>query len=196
MMVPMVVEKTSNSQMVMDIYSRLLKDRVIMLSGEINTQMANVIIAQLLFLEAEDPEKDIYLYINSGGGSCSDGLSIYSTLQFIKPSVNTIITGMACSMASVLAQAGAPGKRFMLPESFSMVHSVRGNSGYNTVWDAAIQMEQMMKTNTKLTNIYVKHNTKGKTFEDFTEIMNRDYYMTPEETIEFGLADEIMYKRP
>lgn len=193
-MVPMVVEQTSKGERAYDIYSRLLRDRIILLEGEVTDSMANLIVAQLLFLESENDTKDISLYINSPGGSVTAGLAIYDTMQFIKPDVQTIVAGQACSMGSLLAQAGAKGKRVILPNARHMIHSVSGGHR-GTVWDAQIQMEEMIKLNRTLTQIYVDHNSAGKTFEDLKQAMTRDKYLDATEAVEFGLADNIVAKR-
>lgn len=194
MMVPMVVESTSKGDRVFDIFSQCLRDRIVFINGPIATEMSHVVAAQLLYLEAADPTKDISIYINSVGGSVTAGVQIYSVMQHISPRITTIVTAEACSMGSVLAQAGSPGQRFMVPESRMMLHAVSGGHSGN-VWDAEIQLEEMQRLNTQLTNIYVKHNSKGKTFEDFKAIMARDSFMTPDQAIEFGLADAITTSR-
>jgi len=193
-LVPMVLEQTSKGERSYDIYSRLLRDRVILLEGEVHDQMANLIVAQLLFLESEDSSKDVQLYINSPGGSVTAGLAIYDTMQFIKPDVSTIVMGQACSMGSLLAQAGSTGKRYILPNARHMIHSVSGGSR-GTVWDAKIQMEEMIKLNTTLTQIYVKHNSVGKTEEELIAATQRDKYMSAEESVSFGLVDKIIDSR-
>jgi len=193
-MIPMVVEQTPKGDRAFDIFSRMLNDRVIFLNGGVSTEMSHVVVAQLLYLESEDTNKDIYLYINSPGGEVTAGLAIYDTIQFIKPDVSTIVMGQACSMGSFLANAGTPGKRFMLPTSRHMIHSVSGGHR-GTVWDAEIQMEEMIRLNNTLTEMYVKHNTKGKTFEEFKQAMTRDCFLNAQESIDFGLADEIITKR-
>lgn len=193
-LVPMVVEQTARGERSYDIYSRLLRDRVILLEGEVNDQMANLIVAQLLFLESEDSAKDISLYVNSPGGSVTAGMAIYDTMNFIKCDVSTIVMGQACSMGSLLAQAGAPGKRFILPNARHMIHSVSGGSR-GTVWDAQIQMDEMIKLNTALTQIYVDNNSAGKSFDDLKTAMQRDNYMSATESIEFGLVDKVLVKR-
>lgn len=190
----MVVEQTPKGDRAFDIFSRMLNDRVIFLNGGVSTEMSHVVVAQLLYLESEDTNKDIYLYINSPGGEVTAGLAIYDTIQFIKPDVSTIVMGQACSMGSFLANAGTPGKRFMLPTSRHMIHSVSGGHR-GTVWDAEIQMEEMIRLNNTLTEMYVKHNTKGKTFEEFKQAMTRDCFLNAQESIDFGLADEIITKR-
>jgi len=203
-LIPMVVETTSKGERAYDIYSRLLKDRIIMLNGPVEDNMANAIIAQLLFLESEDPDKDILLYINSPGGQVSAGLGIYDTMQFIKCDVSTVVIGQACSMGSFLAQAGAAGKRIVLPESRTMIHRVssgtRGTSGSVYVQelqfeDAQRAFEESKKVNKRLTELYVKHNTAGKTYDEMSETMKFDTFLTATEAVEWGLADKIIEKR-
>lgn len=190
----MVLEKSSSGERAMDIYSRLLRDRVILLEGEVNDQMANLIVAQLLFLESEDPSKDISLYVNSPGGVVSSGLAIYDTMNFIRCDVSTIVMGQAASMGSLLAQAGAPGKRFILPNARIMIHQPRGGySGQAT--DMEIHMREILKLKKNLTEIYVRHNTKNKTYDQLKADMERDYFMTADEAVEYGLADKVMDKR-
>lgn len=193
-LVPIVLEQTSRGERSMDIYSRLMKDRVILLEGEVHDQMANLIVAQLLFLESEDPDKDIYLYINSPGGSVTAGMAIYDTIQFIKPDVNTIVMGQSCSMGSLLAQAGAPGKRKILPNARHMVHQPSGGARGQAT-DMEIQVKEILAMKKSLTEIYVKHNSKGKTFEELAKDMERDYFMSAQEAVEYGLADEVVTKR-
>ena len=204
MLVPMVVEKTSAGERSYDIYSRLLKDRIVMLNGPVDDHSANLIVAQMLFLESEDPGADINFYINSPGGAVTSGLSIYDTMQFIKADVSTIVLGQACSMGSFLAQAGTPGKRIVLPESRTMIHRVssgtRGTSGSVHVQelqfeDAVRSMEESKKVNKRLTELYVKHNTAGKSYEEMYEVMKFDTFLTAHEAVEYGLADKVMEKR-
>ena len=200
----MVVETTSKGERAYDIYSRLLKDRIVMLNGVVEDQMANSVIAQLLFLESEDPDKDILLYINSPGGQVSAGLGIYDTMQFIKCDVSTVVIGQACSMGSFLSQAGTAGKRIVLPESRTMIHRVssgtRGTSGSVYVQelqfeDAVRSMEESKKVNRRLTELYVKHNTAGKTYEEMSETMKFDTFLTAHEAVEWGLADKVVENR-
>lgn len=193
-LVPIVIENTSKGERSYDIYSRLLRDRVILLEGEVHDQMANLIVAQLLFLESEDPDKDISMYINSPGGSVTAGMAIYDTMQFIKPNVHTIVMGQACSMGSLLAQAGAPGKRFMLPNARHMIHQPSGGArGMQS--DIEISYKEITFLKKRLTEIYVSHNSKGKTYQDFERDMDRDKFMSAEEALEYGLIDEIVTKR-
>lgn len=191
-LVPIVLEQTSRGERSYDIYSRLLRDRVILLEGEVHDQMANLIVAQLLYLESEDPNKDISLYINSPGGSVTAGLAILDTMQFIKPDVSTIIMGHACSMGSLLASSGTKGKRFMLPRATHMIHQVSsGTKG--TAIDMKIALQETLRLNEILTNIYVENT--GKSFEQLSNDMSRDFYMSATQSIEYGLADKILTKR-
>ena len=203
-LIPMVVETTSKGERAFDIYSRLLKDRIVMLNGPVEDQMSNSIIAQLLFLESEDPDKDILLYINSPGGQVSAGLGIYDTMQFIKCDVSTVVIGQACSMGSFLAQAGAAGKRIILPEARTMIHRVssgtRGTNGSVYVQelqfeDAQRAFNESMKVNKRLTELYVKHNTAGKTYDEMAATMKFDTFLTSAQAVEWGLADTVMEKR-
>jgi len=203
-LVPMVVEQTSKGERSYDIYSRLLKDRVVMLDTDVNEHTASLLVAQLLFLESEDPDKDISFYINSPGGSVTAGLAIYDTMQFIKPDVQTIVVGQAASMGSMLAQAGAVGKRFVLPESRTMIHRVssgtQGTRGSVHVQDLQFEdskrnFEESVRINRRLTELYVKHNTAGKTYEELYETMKFDTFLSAQEAVDFGLADKIVEKR-
>ncbi len=203
-LVPMVVEKSSQGERAYDIYSRLLKDRVIFLNGEVEENMANTVVAQLLFLESENSDLDIHMYINSPGGSVTAGLAIYDTMQFIKPDVCTYVMGQACSMGSFLAQAGAPGKRFALPESRTMIHRVSsgtlGTRGSVHVQhlqfeDAKRHFEEAKRLNERLTQLYVKHNTAGKTYQELFETMKFDTFLSAQEAVQNGLADKVIEKR-
>ena len=203
-MVPIVIEQEAKGERSYDIYSRLLKDRIIMLNGPVEDNMANLIVAQLLFLESQNSSKDINLYINSPGGSVTSGMSIYDTMQYIKPDVRTIVMGQACSMGSFLAQAGAPGKRVVLPESRTMIHRVssgtRGTSGSVHVQelefeDAKRHLEESQKINKRLTELYVKHNTANKNYEELFETMKFDTFLTAQEAVEWGLADKVAEPR-
>ena len=194
-LVPMVVESTSKGERAYDIYSRLLKERIIMLNGPVEDQMANLIVAQLLFLESEDPDKEINLFINSPGGVITAGMSIYDTMQFIRCPVATYVMGQACSMGIFLAQAGQPGKRFMLPYARHMIHQPSGGArGMQS--DIAIQYQEITKMKTMLTELYVKHNSKGKTYAEFEKDMDRDTFMSAQEALDYGLVDQIIEKRP
>ena len=194
-LVPMVVESTQKGERAFDIYSRLIKDRIIMLNGPVEDQMANLVVAQLLFLESENTEKQISLFINSPGGVVTSGMSIYDTMQFIKPDVATYVLGQACSMGSLLAQAGAPGKRFMLPNARHMIHQPSGGARGQAT-DMEIQVEEILKIKKNLTEIYVKHNSKGKDYDTLAADMERDKFMSAEEALEYGLIDKVIEKRP
>ena len=194
MLVPMVIESSSKGERAYDIYSRLLKERIIMLNGPVEDQMANIIVAQLLFLESENPDKDISLFINSPGGVVTAGMSIYDTMQFIKPDVSTYVMGQACSMGSLLATAGAKGKRFMLPNARHMIHQPSGGARGQAT-DMQIQVEEIIKMKKTLTEIYVKHNSRGKTFAQMTADMERDKFMSAEEALAYGLVDKIITER-
>ena len=203
-LVPMVVEQEARGERSYDIYSRLMKDRIVMLNGPVEDNMANLIVAQLLFLESENPDKDINMYINSPGGSVTAGLAIYDTMQFVKCPVHTYVMGQACSMGSFLAQAGAPGKRFVLPESRTMIHRVSsgtpGTSGSVHVQELQMEdtirhFEESKKVNKRLTELYVKHNSAGKTYEELFETMKFDTFLTAAEAVEYGLADKVVEQR-
>ena len=193
-LVPMVIESTSKGERAYDIYSRLLKDRVIMLNGPVEDHSANLIVAQLLFLESEDTGKDISLFINSPGGVVTAGISIYDTIQFIKPDISTYVMGQACSMGSLLAQAGAAGKRYMLPNARHMIHQPSGGARGQAT-DMQIQVEEILAMKRNLTGIYVKHNSAGKTFEQLTADMERDNFMSAQQAVDYGLADKIVQNR-
>ena len=193
-LVPMVIENTARGERSYDIYSRLLKDRVILLEGEVHDQMANLVVAQMLFLESENPEKDIQLYINSPGGSVTAGMAIYDTIQFIKCDVSTIVMGQACSMGSLLAQAGAKDKRFILPNARHMIHQPSGGARGQAT-DMLIQVNEILEMKKVLTQIYVDHNSTGKTFEELAADMERDNFMSAAKAVEYGLADKVMFKR-
>mgnify|MGYP000067649509 CR=1 FL=1 len=193
-LVPMVVDQSANGERSYDIFSRLLKERVIFLTSEVNDYQADLICAQLLFLEAENPDKDIHFYINSPGGTVTSGMAIYDTMQFIGSDVATTVMGQACSMGSLLAQAGAKGKRHLLPNSRTMIHQPSGGAGGQAT-DMEIQVKEILKMKKSLTQIYVNHNTSGKTFDEMTEAMERDNFMSAEEAVEFGLADKVLTAR-
>jgi ATP-dependent Clp protease protease subunit len=193
-LVPIVLEQTSRGERSYDIYSRLLKDRVILLEGEVHDQMANLIVAQLLYLESEDDTKDIYLYINSPGGSVTAGMAIYDTMQFVKPDITTIVMGQACSMGSLLAQAGAKGKRKMLPNARHMIHQPSGGARGQAT-DMEIQVKEILAMKKSLTQIYVDHNSAGKTFDELSKDMERDYFMSANEALAYGLVDEVIKNR-
>ena len=193
-LVPIVLEQTSRGERSFDIYSRLLKDRVVLLEGEVHDQMANLIVAQLLFLESEDPDKEIFIYINSPGGVVTAGLAVYDTMQFIKCPITTIVMGQSCSMGSLLAQAGSPGKRLILPNARHMIHQPSGGARGQAT-DMLIQVNEILEMKKNLTNIYVKHNSKGKTFDELAKDMERDNFMSAQEAVEYGLADEVVTSR-
>lgn len=203
-LVPMVVETEPKGERAYDIYSRLLKDRIVMLDTDVNEHSSSVIVAQLLFLESQGNE-DITLFINSPGGSVTAGLAIYDTMQFIKPDVATYVLGQACSMGSFLAQAGAPGKRFVLPESRTMIHRVSsgtpGTRGSVHVQDLQFEdakrsFEESVRINKRLTELYVRHNTSGKTYDELFNTMKFDTFLSAEEAVCYGLADKVISKRP
>ena len=192
--VPYVIEKTSAGERSYDIYSRLLKERIVFLNGEVNDAVSNSICAQLLFLEAEDSEADINFYINSPGGQVTSGMAMYDTMQYINPDVSTIVMGQAASMGSLLAQAGAEGKRYVLPKSRTMIHQPSGGAR-GMASDIAIQYEEINRMKKDLTEIYVQHNSKGKTYAEFEAGMDRDNFLTAQEAVDWGLADEIITNR-
>ena len=192
MMVPIVIEQTSKGERSYDIYSRLLKDRVVMLNGPVNDMISNLIVSQLLFLESENPEADINLYINSPGGAVTSGMAIYDTMQYIKPDVSTIVMGQAASMGSLLSCAGTKGKRYMLPHARHMIHQpLGGASGQAT--DVQIQVEELMRWKETLLEVYAKHT--GKKTDVLKQDMERDNFMSATEAVEYGLADIISEKR-
>lgn len=202
-LVPMVIETEAKGERAYDIYSRLLKDRVVMLDTDVNEHTSSLLVAQLLFLESQGNE-DINLFINSPGGSVTAGLAIYDTMQFIKPDVATYVIGQACSMGSFLAQAGTAGKRFVLPESRTMIHRVSsgtpGTSGSVHVQelefeDAKRAFEESKRINERLTQLYVKHNTAGKTYDELFSAMKFDTFLSSAEAVAYGLADKVISKR-
>ena len=195
MLVPMVVESTSKGERAYDIFSRLLKERIIMLNGPVEDHMANLVVAQLLFLESENPDKEISMFINSPGGVITAGMSIYDTMQFIRCPVATYVMGQACSMGSFLAQAGAKGKRHILPYARHMIHQPSGGArGMQS--DIEIQYKEITKMKDILTKLYVKHNTAGKTYAQLEHDMDRDTFMSAEEALAYGLVDKIIERRP
>jgi ATP-dependent Clp protease protease subunit len=192
-LVPIVIEQTSKGERSYDIFSRLLKERIIFLTGPINDTVASLVSAQLLFLESDNPNKDINFYINSPGGYVTSGLAMYDTMQFVKCDVSTIVIGQACSAGSLLAQAGAKGKRFALPHAKIMIHQPSGGySGQAT--DIDIHAQEILKTKQRLNEIYVEHT--GQDIETIQKNMERDKFFTSEEALEFGLIDKIIDKRP
>ena len=193
-LVPIVVEQTAKGERSYDIYSRLLKDRIVMLDTDVNEHTASLIVAQMLFLESEDPDKDILFYINSPGGVVTAGMAIYDTMQFIRCDVSTVVMGQACSMGSLLAQAGAAGKRLILPSARHMIHQPSGGARGQAT-DMLIQVNEILKMKKELTQIYVNHNTAGKTYDQLAADMERDNFMSAEEAVVYGLADRVITKR-
>jgi len=193
-LVPMVIEKTGSGERAFDIYSRLLNERIVLLNGPVHDDAAASIVAQFLHLESSDSEKDIHFYINSPGGVVTAGMAIYDVMQFVKPDVATYVMGQACSMGSLLAQSGAAGKRHMLPHARHMIHQPSGGAGGQAT-DMQIQVKEILKMKEVLTNIYVKHNSKGKTYDMLENDMERDKFMSAQEALEYGLIDDIVEKR-
>ncbi|MDI6879717.1 MAG: ATP-dependent Clp endopeptidase proteolytic subunit ClpP [Desulfitobacteriaceae bacterium] len=195
-LVPMVVEQTNRGERAYDIYSRLLKDRIIFLGGPIDDDVANLIVAQMLFLEAEDPEKDIFLYINSPGGSITAGMAIYDTMQYIRPDVHTICIGMAASMGAFLLAAGAKGKRTALTNSEILIHQplIGGHGLSGQATDIEIHTRQLLRTREKMNRILSERT--GQTIERITEDTERDRYMSSSEAKEYGIVDEVLEKAP
>jgi ATP-dependent Clp protease protease subunit len=189
MLVPIVVEQSARGERSYDIYSRLLKDRIIFLSGEVEDHMADLIIAQLLFLEAEDPDKDIFLYINSPGGVVTAGLAIYDTIQYVKPDVVTICIGQAASMGAVLLTAGAPGKRYSLPNSRIMIHQPLGGA-QGQATDIEIRAKEILKLRERLNGILAKHS--GQSVKKINKDVDRDFFMSADDALEYGLIDKIV----
>ena len=203
-LIPTVIETEARGERAYDIYSRLLKDRIVMLDSEVDEHSASILVAQLLFLESQGNE-DITMFINSPGGLVTAGLAIYDTMQFIKPDVSTVVMGQACSMGSLLAQAGAKGKRYVLPESRTMIHRVssgtpgtRGSVHVQELQfeDAKRTFEESQRLNKRLTELYVKHNSAGKTFDELFSEMKFDTFLSAEEAVAYGLADKVIEKRP
>ena len=192
-LIPMVVEQTNRGERAFDIYSRLLKERIIFLTGPVHDQVASVICAQLLYLESENPKKDISFYINSPGGIVTAGLAMYDTMQYIKCDVSTVCMGLAASMGSLLLTAGAPGKRFALPNSKIMIHQPSGGA-QGQATDIEIQAKEILKTRARLNNMYVTHT--GQKLSVIEEAMERDNFMDPDEAKEFGLIDEVVTSHP
>jgi len=192
MLIPTVIEKTGRGERAYDIYSRLLKDRIIMLHGEVNDQSASLIVAQLLFLEAEDPEKDIYLYINSPGGVVTAGMSIYDTMNYIKPDVVTICMGQAASMGALLLSSGAKGKRYALPHARIMIHQPLGGA-QGQATDIEIHAKEILRMKKELNEILAKNT--GKTVKKIAADTERDNFMSAKEAVEYGLIDEVLMKK-
>jgi len=192
--IPTVLEKTANGERAYDIYSRLLKDRIVMLDTDVNEHSASLVVAQMLFLESENPDADILFYINSPGGVVTAGMAIYDTMQFIRPDVSTIVMGQACSMGSLLATAGARGKRLILPNARHMIHQPSGGARGQAT-DMLIQVEEILTMKKSLTQIYVDHNSAGKTFDELSHDMERDFFMSARDAVVYGLADSVVEKR-
>ena len=191
-LVPIVIETSGRGERAYDIYSRLLRERIIFLVGPVNDQSASVVVAQLLFLESENPDKDIHFYINSPGGSVSAGMSIFDTMQFIKPDVSTMCVGLAASMGSFLLMAGAKGKRFSLPNSRVMIHQPSGGT-QGQATDIEIHAREILKTREQLNKIYAERT--GQTLEKIRADMERDFFMDPEESKAYGLIDQVLTQR-
>jgi ATP-dependent Clp protease, protease subunit len=192
-MVPIVIEQSGRGERAYDIYSRLLRERIVFLVGPVNDQTANLVVAQMLFLESENPDKDIFLYINSPGGSVSAGMSIYDTMQFIKPDISTMCMGLAASMGSFLLMAGAKGKRLSLPNSRIMIHQPSGGA-QGQATDIEIHAREILKTREQLNKIYADRT--GQTLEKIQADMERDFFLDPEEAKAYGLIDLVIDKRP
>lgn len=194
-LIPMVVEQTARGERSYDLYSRLMKERVVFFSGEVEENMTNILVAQLLFLEAENPNEPINMYIKSPGGSVYDGLAVYDVMQYIKCPVHTYVTGWAASMGSFIAQAGEPGHRYLLPRAMTMIHQPSSGTR-GKVSDMEIDLKESIRLKKEMTELYVKHNSKGITYEQFRELLDRDKWLTAPEALELGLADHIVDKRP
>jgi ATP-dependent Clp protease, protease subunit len=192
--IPTVLEKTANGERAYDIYSRLLKDRIVMLDTDVDEHSASLVVAQMLFLESENPDADILFYINSPGGVVTAGMAIYDTMQFIRPDVSTIVMGQACSMGSLLATAGARGKRLILPNARHMIHQPSGGARGQAT-DMLIQVEEILTMKKSLTQIYVDHNSADKTFDELSRDMERDFFMSARDAVAYGLADSVVEKR-
>jgi ATP-dependent Clp protease protease subunit len=192
-LIPMVIEQSGRGERSYDIYSRLLKERVVFLIGEVNDQTANLVVAQLLFLESENPDKDVSLYINSPGGSVTAGLSIYDTMQFIKPDVSTMCLGFAASMGAFLLAAGAKGKRFSLPNSKVMIHQVLGGA-HGQATDIEIHARDILRTKEQMNRILSERT--GQPYEKIQRDTDRDYFMTADEARDYGIVDQVVAKRP
>ena len=192
-LVPIVVEQTNRGERSYDIYSRLLKDRIIMLSSDINDDIANLLVAQFLFLESEDPDKDIYFYINSPGGSVTAGMAVYDTMQYIRPNVSTICVGQAASMAAILLSAGTPGMRYALPHSRILIHQPLGGV-QGQVTDVSIQAKEMLRLKEELNKI-LSHHT-GQPIEKIARDTDRDFFMTAHDAVTYGITDHVIFKRP
>ena len=190
--VPSVIETTSRGERIQDIYSRLLKERVIFIVGQVEDYMANLIVAQMLFLESENPDKDIHVYINSPGGSVTAGMSIYDTMQFIKPDVSTMCVGLAASMGAVLLTAGEAGKRFALPHARTMIHQPLGGF-QGQASDIEIHAKEILSTRERLNAVLAKHT--GKPMDQISKDTDRDFFMSADESVEYGLVDKVLHSR-
>jgi ATP-dependent Clp protease protease subunit len=193
-LIPMVVEQTSRGERSYDLYSRLMKERIVFFHGEVESNMCNVIVAQLLFLEAENSELPISMYVNSPGGSVYDGLAVYDVMQYIKCPVHTYVTGMAASMGSFIAQAGEPGHRYLMPRAITMIHQPSSGTR-GKVSDMEIDLYESLRIKKEMTELYVQHNSKGVTYEQFQQYMDRDKWLTAPMALDLGLADQIVSKR-
>lgn len=193
-LIPMVVEQTARGERSYDLYSRLMKERIVFFTGEVETNMCNVLIAQLLFLEAENAEQPVGMYINSPGGSVYDGLGVYDVMQYIKCPVHTYVTGMAASMGSFIAQAGEPGHRYLMPRAITMIHQPSSGTR-GKVSDMEIDLIESLRIKKEMTELYVEHNSAGTSFEKFSELMDRDKWLTAPQALALGLADKIVTKR-
>ena len=193
MLVPMVVEQTNRGERAYDIYSRLLKERIVFLNGPIEDNVAGVLCAQLLYLESENPTKDVSFYINSPGGVVTSGLAVYDTMQYIRPNISTLVFGQAASAGSLLLMAGQKGKRFSLPNSRIMIHQPSGGA-QGQATDIEIHAREILQTRARLNQMYVKHT--GRTIEEIEKAMERDKFFSPDEAKEFGLIDEVLENRP
>lgn len=193
-LIPMVIEQTPRGERSYDLFSRLLKERVLFFRGEVTSEMADIMVAQLLFLEADDPEKPINMYVHSPGGEVTAGLAVYDTMQFISSPVYTMVIGEACSMGSFIAQAGEPDHRYILESARTMVHQPSAGTG-GQVTDMQIQVKEVQRIKDLLNSIYTKHNTAGLTLEDITEMLERDKFLTAEETVSNGFADKVVSSR-
>jgi len=190
----MVVETTSRGERSYDLYSRMMKERVIFFHGEVEDNMANVLVAQLLFLEADNAEEPISMYVNSPGGSVYAGLAVYDVMQYIKSPVHTYVTGMAASMGSFIAQAGEPGHRYVMPRAITMIHQPSSGTR-GKVTDMLIDLEESVRIKKEMTELYVHHNNKNTTYDQFIALMDRDRWLTSPQAVQLGLADQIVTKR-
>ncbi len=193
-LVPMVVEQTARGERSYDLYSRLMKERIVFFNGEVEENMCNIVKAQLLFLEAENPTEPINMYVTSPGGSVYDGMGVYDVMQYISCPVKTYVTGMAASMGSFIAQAGAPGHRYLMPRAITMIHQPSSGTR-GKVSDMEIDLIESLRIKQEMTELYVQHNSKGTTFAQFKELMDRDKWLTAPMALELGLADHIITKR-